>query len=141
MSENKYSFRNEIKFGKQKEKEERALKDFSRNRLGLYLSAVVFFIVLLTTLSGIVLNRNLMMILLVVSMTGVFYFGRELKVIAKGQIIFSAVKALLCLGMAVAFSMMHQGFWDIMDYSILGILVGVVLIDIPRVMKAWKELK
>ena len=141
MSENKYSFRNEIKFGKQKEKEERALKDFRRNRLGLYLSAVVFFIVLLTTLSGIVLNRNLMMILLVVSMTGVFYFGRELKVIAKGQIIFSAVKALLCLGMAVAFSMMHQGFWDIMDYSILGILVGVVLIDIPRVIKAWKELK
>ena len=141
MSEKKYSFRNEIKFGKQKEKEERALKDFSRNRLGLYLSAVVFFIVLLTTLSGIVLNRNLMMILLVVSLTGVFYFGRELKVIAKGQIIFSAVKALLCLGMAVAFSMMHQGFWDIMDYSILGILVGVVLIDIPRVMKAWKELK
>ena len=141
MSENKYSFRNEIKFGKQKEKEERALKDFSRNRLGLYLSAVVFFIVLLTTLSGVVLNRNLMMILLVVSLTGVFYFGRELKVIAKGQIIFSAVKALLCLGMAVAFSMMHQGFWDIMDYSILGILVGVVLIDIPRVIKAWKELK
>ena len=141
MSDNKYSFRNEIKFGKQKEKEERALKDFSRNRLGLYLSAVVFFIVLLATLSGIVLNRNLMMILLVVSLTGVFYFGRELKVIAKGQIIFSAVKALLCLGMAVAFSMMHQGFWDIMDYSILGILVGVVLIDIPRVMKAWKELK
>ena len=88
MSENKCSFRNEIKFGKQKEKEERALKDFGRNRLGLYLSAVVFFIVLLTTLSGIVLNRNLMMILLVVSLTGVFYFGRELKVIAKGQIIF-----------------------------------------------------
>ena len=141
MSENKYSFRNEIKFGIQKETEERALKDFGRNRLGLYLSAVVFFIVLLTTLSGIVLNRNLMMILLVVSMTGVFYFGRELKVIAKGQIIFSAVKALLCLGMAVAFSMMHQGFWDFMDYGILGILVGVVLIDIPRVIKAWKELK
>ena len=56
MSENKYSFRNEIKFGKQKEKEERALKEFNRNRIGLYLSAVVFFIVLLTTLSGIVLN-------------------------------------------------------------------------------------
>ena len=141
MSENKYSFRNEIKFGKQKEKEERALKDFKRNRIGLYLSAFVFYIVLLVTLMGIVLNRNLMMILLVVSMTGVFYFGRELKVIAKGQIIFSAVKALLCLGMAVAFSMMHQGFWDIMDYGILGILVGVVLIDIPRVIKAWKELK
>lgn len=141
MSENKYSFRNEIKFGKQKEKEERALKDFNRNRIGLYLSAFVFYIVLLVTLMGIVLNKNLMMILLVLSMTGVFYFGRELRVIAKGQIIFSVVKALLCLGMSGAYIIMHQGFWDWMDYSILGILIGVVVLDIPRVIKAWKELK
>lgn len=141
MSENKYSFRNEIKFGKQKEKEERALKDFKRNQTGLYLSAIMFFIVLLITLGGIVLNKNLMMILLVVSMTGVFYFGRELRTIAKGQIIFSTVKALLCLGMAGAYTLMHQGYWDWMDYAILGILIGVVLLDIPRVIKAWKKLK
>ena len=141
MSENKYSFRNEIKFGLQKEKEARALKDFKRNRIGLYFSAVVFFIVLLTTLGGVVMNKNLMMIFLVASMTGVFYFGRELKVIAKGQILFSVVKALLCLGMAGAFIVMHQGLWDVMDYCILGILVGVVLVDIPRVIKARKELK
>ena len=141
MSENKYSFRNEIKFGLQKEKEARALKDFNRNRIGLYFSAIVFFIVLLTTLGGVVLNKNLMMIFLVASLTGVFYFGRELKVIAKGQILFSVVKALLCLGMAGAFIVMHQGLWDVMDYCILGILVGVVLLDIPRVIKAWKELK
>ena len=141
MSENKYSFRNEIKFGMQKEKEARALKDFKRNRIGLYFSAVVFFIVLLTTLGGVVLNKNLMMIFLVASLTGVFFFGRELKVIAKGQVLFSVVKALLCLGMAGAFIVMHQGLWDVMDYCILGILVGVVLLDIPRVIKAWKELK
>ena len=141
MSENKYSFRNEIKFGLQKEKEARALKDFKRNRIGLYFSAVVFFIVLLTTLGGVVMNKNLMMIFLVASLTGVFFFGRELKVIAKGQILFSVVKALLCLGMAGAFIVMHQGLWDVMDYCILGILVGVVLLDIPRVIKAWKELK
>ena len=141
MSEKKYSFRNEIKFGMQKEKEERALKDFKRNRTGLYLSAFVFYIVLLVTLMGIVLNRNLMMIFLVVSLTGVFYFGRELKVIAKGQVIFSFVKALLCLGMSVVFILMHQGIWDMMDYGILIILLGVVLVDIPRLIKAWKELK
>ena len=141
MSENKYSFRNEIKFGLQKEKEARALKDFNRNRIGLYFSAIVFFIVLLTTLCGVVLNKNLMMIFLVASLTGVFFFGRELKVIAKGQVLFSVVKALLCLGMAGAFIVMHQGLWDVMDYCILGILVGVVLLDIPRVIKAWKELK
>ena len=141
MSENKYSFRNEIKFGLQKEKEARALKDFNRNRIGLYFSAIVFFIVLLTTLCGVVLNKNLIMIFLVASLTGVFFFGRELKVIAKGQVLFSVVKALLCLGMAGAFIVMHQGLWDVMDYCILGILVGVVLVDIPRVIKAWKELK
>ena len=140
MSENKYSFRNEIKFGMQKEKEARALKDFKRNRTGLYLSAFVFYIVLLVTLMGIVLNRNLK-IFLVVSLTGVFYFGRELKVIAKGQVIFSFVKALLSLGMSAVYIIMHQGLWDMMDYSILIILVGVVLVDIPRLIKAWKELK
>ena len=30
---------------------------------------------------------------------------------------------------------------DWMDYGILGILVGVVLIDIPRVLKAKREMK
>ena len=93
MSENKYSFRNEIKFGMQKEKEERALKDFKRNRTGLYLSAFVFYIVLLS------------------------------------------------LGMSAVFIIMHQGLWDMMDYGILIILLGVVLFDIPRLIKAWKELK
>ena len=140
MTENRYSFRNEIKFGKQKEKEERALKDFNRNKLGLMLSAVVFFVVLLVTLLGMVLNKNLMMLLLVASMTGVFYFGRELRVIPKGQILFTVVKGLLCFGMAAAYTLMHQGYWDWMDYSILGILIGVVALDIPRVLKASKQL-
>ena len=81
------------------------------------------------------------MILLITSMMGVFYFGRELRILPKGQIIFSSVKALLCLGMAISYIVMHQGFWDWMDYSILGILAGVVLIDIPRVLKAKKDMK
>ena len=58
MSDNKYSFRNEIKFGKQKEKEEKARKDFNRNKYGLYLAAVVFFIVLLVTLQGIAVQSS-----------------------------------------------------------------------------------
>ena len=108
---------------------------------GLDFSAIVFFIVLLVTLKGIVVNQNLMMLLLVVSMMGVFYFGRELRILPKGQIIFSSIKALLCLGMAVSYIVMHQGLWDWMDYSILGILLCVVLIDVPRVLRAKKELK
>ena len=74
-------------------------------------------------------------------MMGVFYFGCELRILPKGQIIFSLIKALLCLGMAVSYIVMHQGLWDWMDYSILGILLCVVLIDVPRVLKAKKELK
>ena len=141
MSEKKYSFRNEIKYENQKAKEEQAKRDFKRNIYGLDFSAIVFFIVLLVTLKGIVVNQNLMMLLLVVSMMGVFYFGRELRVLPKGQIIFSSIKALLCLGMAVSYIVMHQGLWDWMDYSILGILLCVVLIDVPRVLRAKKELK
>jgi len=141
MSEKKYTFRNEIKYENQKAKEQQALKDFKRNMYGLDFSAIIFFIVLLVTLNGIVANKNLMMILLVASMTGVFYFGRELRVIPKGQIIFSSVKALLCIGMSVSYILMHQGFWDWMDYFILIILVGVVLMDIPRVLKAVQEMK
>jgi hypothetical protein len=140
MEEKKYSFRNEIKFGKQREKEERALKDFKRNQLGLIISAITFFAVLLITLSGIVLNKNMMMIFLVLSMTGVFYFGRELRIIPKGQILFSSIKALLCLGMATSYAVMHTGYWDVMDLGILGILIGVILLDVPRVIKAAKEL-
>ena len=141
MSEKKYSFRNEIKYENQKAKEEQAKRDFKRNMYGLDFSAIVFFIVLLVTLNGIVVNQNLMMLLLVVSMMGVFYFGRELRILPKGQIIFSSIKALLCLGMAVSYIVMHQGLWDWMDYSILGILLCVVLIDVPRVLRAKKELK
>lgn len=141
MEQKNYSFRNEIKFGKQKEKEERALKDFKRNKIGVSISAITFFAVLLITLSGIVWNKNMMMIFLVMSMTGVFYFGRELRVIPKGQIFFSSIKALLCLGMAASYAVMHAGYWDVMDFCILGILIWVVLMDIPRVIKASKELR
>jgi len=139
MTDKKYNYRNEIKWENRKAKEEQAAKDFKRNSLALYFSAIVFFLVLLFTLNGFRINSNLMMILMVCSLMGVFYFGRELRILPKGQLIFSTVKALLCLGMAVSYIVMHQGFWDWMDYGILGILVGVVALDIPRIIKAKKE--
>lgn len=141
MAENKYNFRNEIRYENQKAKEERAKKDWNRNTIGLYLSSIVFLVVLLATFNGINFGGNLSMLLIVASMMGVFYFGRELRVLPKGQLIFSGIKAILCLGMAVAYSILHQGLWDSVDYTILAVLVGVVLIDLPRVMKAWKDIK
>ena len=141
MSEKKISFRDEIKLKNQHEKEERAMKDFKRNVWGLEISAIVFLGVLLMTLRGIRIAGNLSMLLVVVSIMGVYYFGRELRVLPKGQIYFSVTKAILCIVMMGAYVLMHQGFWDWMDYAILGILMGVVLIDIPRVIKAMKEMK
>lgn len=141
MTDKKYSYRNEIKWENRKAKEERAAKDFKRNTLALYLSAIVFFVVLLFTLNGFRISSNLMMLLMVCSLMGVFYFGRELRILPKGQLIFSTVKALLCLGMALSYVLMHQGFWDWMDYAILGILIGVVALDIPRIIWAKKEMK
>ncbi len=141
MSEKKISFRNEIKLKSLKEKEERAMADFKRNVWGLYISAICFLVVILMTLRGIRIGGNLFMLVMVASLMGVFYFGRELRVLPKGQIYFSVTKAILCLVMTSAYVLMHQGLWDWMDYGILGILIGVVLIDIPRVIKAVKEMK
>ena len=141
MSDKKISFRDEIKLNTQKTKEEQASKDFKRNSIGLYFSAIVFFIVLLMTFNGVQVGGNLSMMLIVASMMGVFFFGRGLRVLPKGQIVFSCVKALLCVGMSVAYTILHQGNWDMMDFGILTILLGVVVVDIPRVIKASKEMK
>ena len=141
MSDKKISFRDEIKMKNQKTQEEQALKDYKRNTIGLYFSAIVFFIVLLMTFNDIRVAGNLSMMLIVVSMMGVFFFGRGLRVLPKGQIVFSCVKALLCVGMCVAYTILHQGNWDMMDYGILAILLGVVAVDMPRVIKASKEMK
>ena len=117
------------------------MKDFNRNVWGLDLSAIVFLIVLVMTFSGIRVAGNLSMLLIVASLLGVFYFGRELRVVPKGQIHFSITKSLLCLIMIGAYILVHQGLWDWMDYGILGILMGVVLIDIPRIIQAREKLK
>ena len=141
MSEKKISFRDEFKQNNLHKKEERAKKDFNRNVLGLDISALVFLGMLLMTLRGVRFGGNLSMLVVVASMVGVFYFGRELRVLPKGQIHFSVTKAILGIVMMGAYVLMHQGYWDWMDYGILGILTGVILIDIPRVMKAMKEMK
>ena len=141
MANNKFSYRNEMKWEQRQAKEAEAMKNFKRYTIGLGFSAVIFFGVLLVTLNGMRFNSNVMMLLMVASLMGVFYFGRELRILPKGQLIFSSVKALLCLGMALSYTVMHQGFWDWMDYGILGILGGVILLDVPRVIKAVKEMK
>lgn len=141
MADKKYSSRNEILWESQKAKEDKARKNWNRNLVGLFVSAIVFLVVILSTLNGLHWFGRFGSFFIVLSLMGVFFFGRELRVLPLGLLIASGVKAALCLGMALCYVILHQGFWDWMDYGILGILVGVVLLDLPRVCRAWKELK
>ena len=59
MSEKRISFRDEIKLKNQQQKEELAMQDFKRNVWGLDISAIVFLVVILMTLSGIRVGGNL----------------------------------------------------------------------------------
>ena len=120
MADKKYSFRNEILWESQKAKEDKARKNWNRNLVGLFVSAIVFLIVLLTTLNGLYWFGRFGTFFIVFSLMGVFFFGRELRVLPLGQLIASGVKAALCLGMALCYVILHQGFWDWMDYSTLG---------------------
>ena len=139
--ERKYNYRNEIKWESRKARTERAVRNWNRNLIGVFLSACLFLFVVLTTLNGLRLFGQYGTLLVMFTMMGTLYFGRELAILPKGQIVASGVKAALCLGMAMCYVMLHQGYWDWMDYGILGILIGVVLLDVPKVLRAWKELK
>ena len=79
MSDKKYSFKNEINYEnqqakQQQAKQQQAIKDWKRNNIGLTISAILFFCILVTTLNGIRISGNLSMLLIVASMMGVFLF-------------------------------------------------------------------
>lgn len=141
MEDNKFNYRNIIKWETQKAKEEIAVKNWKRNLIGLFVSAILFVLVILSTLNGWHLFGRFSTLCIVIFMVGVFFFSRELCILPKGQIIASGVKATLCLGMAMCYVIVHKGYWDWIDYGILGILIGVVLLDVPKVMRAAKTLK
>ena len=81
------------------------------------------------------------MIGIIVSMTGVFYFSRELRIIPKGQFIATGVKTGLCWLMGISYRILHKGYYDAMDGVLLMVLFGLPLLDLPKVLKAWKEMK
>ena len=73
-------------------------------------------------------------------MTGVFYFSRELRILPKGQLIASGVKAGLCWLMGIVYLFMHQGNFDSMDGVLLFVLFGLPLLDLPKVIKAYRHI-
>lgn len=139
MEEKKYDYRSYVKEEVNKARQEAALKNWKRNLIGIALSTVLFLALILAVFCGVKFSTNLPMLGIIVSMTGVFYFSRELRVIPKGQLIASGVKAGLCWLMGITYLILHQGQYDAMDGVLLMVLFGLPLLDLPKVVKAWKE--
>jgi len=140
MEEKKYNYRTYIKEEANKAKEEEAQKNWKRNIIGVAVSSVLFLIILLPILFGVRISYNLSVLGIAVSMTGVFYFSRELRILPKGQLIASGVKAGLCWLMGIVYLFMHQGNFDSMDGVLLFVLFGLPLLDLPKVIKAYRHI-
>lgn len=141
MEEKKYDYRAYVKEEVNKAKQETAQKNWNRNLIGITLSASVFMALILAVFCGVKFSTNLPMLGIIASMTGVFYFSRELRIIPKGQLIASGVKTGLCWLMGVTYLILHQGNYDAMDGVLLMVLFGLPLLDLPRIIKARKQMK
>lgn len=140
MEEQKYNYRSYIKNEVNKEKLETAKKNWNRNLIGIGLSTILFLALLLAVFCKVRFSNNLPMLGIVASLSGVFYFSRELRIIPKGQFIATGVKAALCWLMALIYVILHQGEYGYDDFTLLIVLLCVPLFDLPRVMKARKEM-
>lgn len=141
MENKKYDYRSYIKNEVDQAKQEKALKNWNRNLIGIILSAVLFLALILAVFCKVKFSNNLPMLGIVASLTGVFYFSRELRIIPKGQFIATGVKAGLCWLMGLTYVILHQGEYGTDDVILLMVLIGVPLLDLPKLMKAWKEIK
>lgn len=141
MDNKKYDYRAYVKEEVNKSKTEAALKNWKRNLIGIGISTLLFLVFILTVLFGVKFSTNLPMLGIIVSLTGVFYFSRELRIIPKGQFIATSVKAGLCWLMGIIYIILHKGHYDAMDGILLMVLFGLPMLDLPKVIKAWKEMK
>ena len=141
MENKKYDYRSYIKNEVDQAKQEKALKNWNRNLIGIILSAVLFLALILAVFCKVKFSNNLPMLGIVASLTGVFYFSRELRIIPKGQFIATGVKAGLCWLMGLSYVILHHGEYGTDDVILLFVLIGVPLLDLPKLMKAWKEIK
>lgn len=141
MEEQKYDYRSYVKGEVNKAKTEAAQKNWKRNLIGIALSAVIFLSLILAVFCGVKFSNNAAMLGIIASLTGVFYFSRELRVIPKGQIIASSVKAGLCWLMGITYIILHQGAYGADDIMLMAVLFGLPLLDLPKVLKALKEIK
>lgn len=141
MDNKKYDYRAYVKEEVNKVKTESALKNWKRNIIGIGVSSAIFLSLILAVFCSVKFSTNLPMLGIIASLTGVFFFSRELRIIPKGQLIATGVKTGLCWLMGITYVILHQGHYDAMDGVLLMVLFGLPLLDLPKVIKAWKEMK
>ena len=81
MKDNQYDYRSYVKEEVNKAKQEKALKIWKRTIIGIGISTILFLSLILAVFCGIKFSTNFPMLGIIASMTGVFYFSRELLVI------------------------------------------------------------
>ena len=87
MDNKKYDYRAYVKEEVNKVKTESALKNWKRNIIGIGVSSAIFLSLILAVFCGVKFSTNLPMLGIIASLTGVFFFSRELRIIPKGQLI------------------------------------------------------
>lgn len=141
MDKNKYDYKTYIEEEVNKAKKEKAQKNWKWNIIGIGISTVLFLTLILAVFCKVNFSTNLPMLGIIISLTGIFFFSRELRIIPKGQLIATSVKTGLCWLMGITYIILHKGSYDAMDGVLLMVLFGLPLLDLPKIAKAWKEMK
>ena len=143
MSTLQNNLHQEIKALQQKELEEKALKNYKRNRLGILISALLLLLVMWLMITGMSVGGNFLILLLFISVLGLFYFKREMSVIRKGLLFSSAVfiftGGLIAILYTAAQLVLFDGM-DKLDWLLTVILIfGPVIQMLITMQKARKE--
>ena len=141
MKEKNYNYCSDIKNQTNKEKLDKAVKHWKRNLIGIILSSILFLALIVSIINGMKFTTNFPIIGVVVSLTGFFFFSRELKIIPKGQLVSTGLKAILCWFFALIYFFQYNSISSIDDIMLFIALIGVPLLDLPKVIQAYKIIK
>ena len=140
MSTMKNSLHDEIKSLQQKEQEQKALKNYKRNRIGIVASAILLLVILWLMITGLSSANSLAMLVLFISVLGLFYFRREMMALRQGVLfsgaVFIFVGGLIAILYVAAQMIMFDGM-DKMDWLLTLILIfGPLIRHISSILKA-----
>ena len=142
MSTLKNGLHQEIKALQKKQQEEKARQSYKRNRIGIIASALLLIFILWLMITGISGANSLAMLVLFVSVMGLFYFKREMWVLREGVLFASAVFIFTGGTIALLFTSSQMLLYDGMDkldwLLVLILIFGPFISQISAILKARK---